>query len=163
MAWSLQTASGLSSPRVMPWVQQFHRAAGLDTGIAHKILKRAWKALACKSAGCFRDYKMRRWMPVLWYENFLLKSLLVWTAAAGVLFSVETTQFPAQEALECVHSFILDLGFLANFGMVHFPDCSSCVASDVRVTFLKCKTHSTFSGFTGSLCWTLMLYIGYLK
>lgn len=64
---------------------------------------------------------------------------------------METTQFPTQEALGAVQSFLLDLGFLLNFGMVNFPECSGCVALEVRVTFLKCKTCSTFSGFTGSL------------
>lgn len=76
---------------------------------------------------------------------------------------MEAIQFPTQEALGALHSFLLDLGFFFNFGMVNFPDCSVCVALDVRVTFLKCNTSSTFSGFTGSLCWILMLYVDYLK
>lgn len=76
---------------------------------------------------------------------------------------METTQFPTQEALGAVQSFLLDLGFLLNFGMVNFPECSGCVALEVRVTFLKCKTCSTFSGFTGSPCWILMLCVDYLK
>lgn len=156
MAWSLHTDSGLSSPKVMPWEQQFHKAAWLDRGIAHKY----WRKL---SAGCVKDCRMRRWMPALWDGSFLLKSLLVWTTAAGGLFSVEAVQLCTQEALGAVHSFILHLGFLLNFGMVHFPVCPVCVASEVRVTFLKCKTCSTFSGFTGSPCWILMLYVGYLK
>lgn len=76
---------------------------------------------------------------------------------------METIQFPTQEALGVVHSFLLDLGLLLNFGMVNFPDCPVSVALDVKVTFLKCKTCSTFSGFTGSPCWILMLHVGYLK
>lgn len=72
-------------------------------------------------------------------------------------------QFPTQEALGAVYSFLLDLGFLLNFGMVNFPGCPVCVALDVRATYLKCRMCSTFSGFTGSPCWMLMLYVGYLN
>lgn len=40
MAWRLNTGLGLSSPKVMPQARHFHKAAGLDVGIAHKILQK---------------------------------------------------------------------------------------------------------------------------
>lgn len=53
---------------------------------------------------------------------------------------METMQSPTLEASGAVCSVILDLGFFLKFDMVNFPDCSVCVALDIRVTFLKCET-----------------------
>lgn len=39
---------------------------------------------------------------------------------------MEAIQFPTQQALGAVHSFLLDLEFLFNFGTVNFPDCPVC-------------------------------------
>lgn len=40
MVWSLKADLGLSYLKVMPRVQQFHKAAMLDISIVHKILKK---------------------------------------------------------------------------------------------------------------------------